>query len=471
MTAWKLTTDFNEQQHLFFEKIETDYVVEAYACSCGHTDFIIKSQKQEFQYVCSECENDKFNDANNAWRNTEHFLYQNLDLKLLFAYDIHTEPTKVVSRYITQIPTEIDFLNKKIIFSKKSLYSFTLTSEGDLEENYALHLKRKIYSELKKRLIHYINKSDCFNIPHSKGKELNLKMASFFLKNSHLQDFDFYYWSDVDALGDKEIDIKSALSLVSNGKKEKSVKKAIYQNYMNQMNENQKFYSTFIEIFTENIEDINILVALLGIRFERSSVGYIEKDALRSLIVFLKENYTEKQMLALFSKEDLSAQETLFTDAVNEFNYDEEVIREKFRKVDCKIEVLHDEFVRCAREKRYQGMVEQKLYYSKKEIEPCVQTDIYTIKLPRNGQELYEWADELHNCMAGYFKGIQSHETIKYGFFQEDNIQFAVEIGDKKIIQSSGKYNASLTVKENEALTKWFKIYFQEDAHLIEDVA
>ena len=49
MIAWKLTTDFNEQRHLFYQKIETDYVIESYICTCGHTDFIIKHQKQNLK--------------------------------------------------------------------------------------------------------------------------------------------------------------------------------------------------------------------------------------------------------------------------------------------------------------------------------------------------------------------------------------------------------------------------------------
>ena len=60
MIAWKLTTEFDKQRHLFFEKIQTDYIVETYICSCGHTDFITKHPEQKLKYICIECENTKF---------------------------------------------------------------------------------------------------------------------------------------------------------------------------------------------------------------------------------------------------------------------------------------------------------------------------------------------------------------------------------------------------------------------------
>ena len=373
MIAWKLTTDFNEQRHLFYQKIETDYVIESYICTCGHTDFIIKHQEQDIKFQCRECENMKFYDANSAWRNIEHFLYQNSDLEVSYEYDIQSNNENVSSLYVTQIPNAIDFSSNKIIFSKKPVYSLVLRLDGDLKENYSLEFKQDILSQLKKNLTQYINKNGCFNIPYSKEKELNLAMASFFLKNKHLKDFDFYYWDRIDGINGNEIDVTTALLQISNDREEKSIKKALYENYCNQMGNHGRFHSFFIEAFTKVLKDPNIRVELLSIDFEYQFLkNTVNAKSLTSMIAFLSQHYSEKQILRLFSRADFSSSLGLFRDAVSEFNYDKDVIENKFRKVPCKVQALHDEFVRCSKEERHKYMQNQRLQYSKKDMEACI---------------------------------------------------------------------------------------------------
>jgi len=471
MIAWKLTTDFNEQRHLFFEKIETDYIIESFICSCGHTDFITKHPQQELKYICEKCENTKFYDANSAWRNIVHFLYQNLDLKFSYEYDIQSDDNAINSLYVTKIPKSIDFSSRKVKYSKKPVYSLTLAIDGDLKENYSLRFEQKILSQLKSNLTQYINKNSCFNIPDSGDKNLTLKMASFFLKNQHLKDFDFYYWDDIEKLQKKEISISNALRLISNNSKAKSVKKAVYQNYIKQLDDNGRFDSTFVEVFSNNIQDVNILSKLLQLKLEYSMYSNIDKEGLDEIIVFLKRHYSEKQLFKFFSSKEFNSNHYLFRDAVSEFLYDKDVIENKFRKVTCKVQALHDEFVRCSREERHKDMQNQRLAYSKEELKPCIEANTYYVKLPKTGKELFDWADELHNCMAGYFEMIKNNETIIYCFFQEGILVFAVEICDNEIVQASGKYNANLTIGENQVLTKWFELFFSKNKKRLENVA
>jgi len=103
-------------------------------------------------------------------------------------------------------------------------------------------------------------------------------------------------------------------------------------------------------------------------------------------------------------------------------------------------------------------------------MKPCIVANTYQVKLPKTRKELLDWADELHNCMAGYFKMIQNHETIIYCFFQEGILVFAVEICDNAVVQASGKYNADLTFEQKQVLTKWFEM-FQKNKQMIADVA
>jgi hypothetical protein len=461
MIAWKLISDFDTQNHLFFEKVKTHYIVIAYICSCGHTDFIVQHSKQELKYICKECENTKFYDANAAWKNS-NFLHQYRDLDFIFEYDIKSDKNSITSMYITKIPKTIDFLNRKVIFDKKAVCNLKLTIEGELNESYSLRFNEKILSKVKNNLVQYINKNRCFNMPCSIDKDITLKMASFFLKNKHLKDFNFYYWDDIDIFKGKDVYINSALELISNYQKTKSVKKAIYQNYVSQLDDSGRFDSTFIEVFSKTIKDTNILVKLLSLKLVYSKHSNIDKKDLEEIICFLKCHYTEKQLLRLFSSEEFASNKYLFIDTVSEFSFNKDLLHNKFKKVSCKVHSLHDEFVRCSKEERYKHIINQKLDYTKDENDVCIQTGNYQIKLPKTGKELYEWADRLHNCMAGYFDIIKEKESIIYGFFQENILSFAVEISDNSIIQASGKYNADLTIENKKILAKWFIQFFDQ---------
>ena len=133
---------------------------------------------------------------------------------------------------------------------------------------------------------------------------------------------------------------------------------------------------------------------------------------------------------------------------------------QNFTKVSCKIEALHDEFVRCAYMKRLKEIENQKLHYTETEIKVCVKQDNYEIKLPHTGQELLYWANELSNCMAGYFGMIDNNLTTIYGFFQEGVLKFAVEVSDNKIVQAQGKYNRDLDFYEKLVLENWFDRFY-----------
>ena len=101
--SWKLSVNFDKQKHLFFEKIKTDYTIEVYICSCGHTDFILRHPSQDIIYKCKECENKNFYNANEAWNRTEYFLSNNKQISLLCNYDIKHDKSVISSRCYIKI--------------------------------------------------------------------------------------------------------------------------------------------------------------------------------------------------------------------------------------------------------------------------------------------------------------------------------------------------------------------------------
>ena len=67
--------------------------------------------------------------------NIEHFLSNNFDIEFLHEYDIKSNNDTISSLYITRIPKDIDFSSRKVIYSKKPVYSLTLGIDGELKEN------------------------------------------------------------------------------------------------------------------------------------------------------------------------------------------------------------------------------------------------------------------------------------------------------------------------------------------------
>ena len=251
----------------------------------------------------------------------------------------------------------------------------------------------------------------------------------------------------------------NSLAHILNCQKVKSIKKAVYNNYLSQLKEHGIFYSDFIELFFQCIKDVNILVKFIEMKFETMMYVDSNKKQLIKMISFLKQYYSEKQLLDLFIN-DFNTQYFLFKDTANEFILNKDFIEEKFIKVPCKITALHDEFVRCSKEKRYLHIKSQVLTYTVDDKLACIEIDKYIVKLPHSGEELFKCAEELHNCMAGYFDKIKEHKTLIYCFFQGNSLKFAVEVQNNTIIQVAGKYNNQLNFEEKRLLKKWSKQFY-----------
>ena len=459
--SWKLSVNFDKQKHLFFEKIKTDYTIEVYICSCGHTDFILRHPSQDIIYKCKECENKNFYNANEAWNRTEYFLSNNKQISLLYNYDIKHDKSVISSRCYIKIPHRIDFLKREVLFDCKPVYAVLLSDAGLLNEEYELEYKDEVFNILKLNLKNYMNVNDCFNIPKHKEKNITLDIAIFFLKHKYLKSFDFLFWNDTSILPKRNITIDEALMYIANYPKAKSIKKAIYQNYLSQIENNKKFNTSFIEIFVKNIIDINILLQLIQLQEIYPKYNNIDKNKIYLFVNLLKKHYAEKQILVFFKNLTLENEnKNLFIDTIDELSYSQEFIENKFIKVPCKLNIIHNEFIRCTKEERYNFILNQNLEYSFDEKKPCISIESYKVKLPYTGKELFEWSEILANCISSYFEDIKRKEKIIYGVFENETLIFAVEITDNKIIQASAKYNKKLEEKNQVILKKWFKLFF-----------
>ena len=339
MISWKLRTDFDKQKHLFSGKVETEYIIETYICACGHTKFIIKNSAQKIDYVCNKCDNNNFYDANLAWEMFHIILPEEEQAKLSHIFYIEEEKQKIRSIYSVLLPRDIDYMAKKVLYKERFIASLTLTSEGQLYETETKFFKSSNKHSLYTQLEEYIQEHGCFDIP--KYQNLNLDKALFFLKNRHLKDCDFYYWSDYYLLPQKDLSINDALDFISNHSKSKLVKEALYKNYTKQLEKNGLFYAAFVYVLCKNIENIQILAQLLQIDFDTSLYEIYYKD-FEKFLCFLQQNYSEIELLNLF-KFDVVKEPTLFEDTLYTFLLNDKKIVAYFQKVPCKLQALNNE--------------------------------------------------------------------------------------------------------------------------------
>jgi hypothetical protein len=476
--SWKLVVELDKQNQLFFKKIETNYKITTFVCSCGTTKFIVSPKYQEIDYICQECENNKFLDANDANLSIQNFLNQytttneyekdywlpteyitTIDIDFDFKTHVIYKDKNTIAQYFITIPHKIDFIDEKVFYQDIALAEYILYHDGTVNWDYSFAASEDIFKILNKIMDKYIANNDTlYNIPSYLNRKLNTLTASFFLKYKNLKEYEFYHWINPQRFDIKDITIEKALEMITNNRKEKSIKKTVYQNYIYQMQNNHEFYHTLISIFCKHIKDPNILVKFIELDMTIVDFVLVDLKHIEALLLFLQEYYNDKQILKAFATVITTKDIQYFIDLLNEFSMLKD--RDSFMKVKCNITTLHDEFVRCAYVYRQSAIANVKLSYTKKEIDNCKNILDYKVRLPFKGSKLLQWGQTLHNCISGYFYGINENKTIIYGFYYDGRIDFAVEIVDGKIIQASQKYNKTLNNNQNKALDIWYKSCF-----------
>lgn len=439
--SWVLTVDFDKEKHLFSGKIETNYKMNAYSCSCGHTEIIIYDQSQIIEYACLECDNEKFNDVNMLLNNPKKFsLFKKKQInhfrhRIPIAYKDDT----VVSKLAFMIIDGINLSNNHLIYREVVLYKVRVDSFGNLHRNYSGEATDFI-EEIERAMIKYIRYHKIFSIPKNCMVFSSLDKLSFALKN------------------------KAILSGTYNlrNRNEKSILRTIYQQYSMFSRKEREIYVCYIEVIIYNFKDSNLVCRLLDMThtLSKSTMYFFARYRMRfeEVIALLKSyNYTENQITHFLGKID---HDYMFEDLMVELDYIRENKILDFRKVPCNIKALHDEAIRCTKGYRRKNLNETKLEYTESQIEPCTLVKDYNIKLPNNNLELFDWADNLHNCMASYSDMIRQSLTLIYGFFKNEILIFAVEIKQGELIQASAKYNRGLNVDEKNVLDTWLQKFF-----------
>ncbi|MCI0501466.1 MAG: PcfJ domain-containing protein, partial [Epsilonproteobacteria bacterium] len=262
-------------------------------------------------------------------------------------------------------------------------------------------------------------------------------------------------WSHTHQLTKGHYTIETALLELANTKQSKSVKHAIFENYLYQMKTYKSFNPNFINIVTRKFSNINHIVSLLDLRlnFEVFDNELLLSDFIDHFLF----RYTEKQVTHYFTKLEITNHQYLLRDTLLTFRRIGGDISKETQKVKCTPNAIHDRFVQISLKVKYKNQPINHFEYSKLQLSHLVTMGNYHINLPKNNLELFEWADEFQNCLGGYEELIATHKTTVYGFFIQSQLKFVAEIKRGEIIQAYKKYNIPIEPEQRRILNLWLK--------------
>ncbi len=246
-------------------------------------------------------------------------------------------------------------------------------------------------------------------------------------------------------------------------REEKSVKKSLYKGYESSV-ETIRHYPYSDYVFTQSVDDFNLLIQLYQMDPEIKQDLFTDKifSVAIEFIRFLKNHYTEKQIVRLFIEEiqgGVDYQDKLLNwrDALRmvQTQNDFSALQNHFTKVKLTTKNLHDEIIRVFQIVSYELDAKENFEYAEKYLSACAVHKGLEFRLPSTVKELSTWAKTLHNCMFGYSKTIHQGRSIIYGVFKADELLYAIEVRNSRIIQSKAAYNGSVPADDMRVIKEW----------------
>jgi len=457
-----------------------------YFCTCTK-EFNIQTTINEPEapdIVCLICDNDYFKDAvvfedmqsTKIWKYFEWTTILSENEKYWIAilkyetpiYNDVINEVKLIDKELLRITLRKDGLDsQKISYSSKIVSQYSLFLDEKVQP-----LKRLLLEEAKESLVDYVitNKSKTIEwIDNNKLKEFSqdnkFKYIIFFLKNHHLKEHKFFSWrmENLHSYTHKYTTELQMLDFIANNRKEKSVKKALYRGYEASLN-NTGYCPYSDYIFSRTIDNIDLLVKLYGVypAVKQHIVTDETFFVADEFIEFLKQHYTEKQVVKLFIEE--MQDEENYKEALRDWRDTLRMLQtqsafqyldEHFLKVKLTSKKLHDEIVRIFNLVSSELEGKETFDYNEIYLSACNKHEELEFKLPKSVKELSLWAGMLRNCMLGYKRSIHEGRSIIYGVFRAEQLLYAVELNNLSIVQAKAVFNRSVPEDDMTTIRGW----------------
>ncbi len=463
-----------------------------YMCQCAYT-FTLQIQRDEaekFPVVCPMCGNDYFLDSEAFTANNGVIVYKCFQWE---TEEYQTEDSWCITRFIT-IP-KVSGSGGRVRWVKERLMTVKLNKDGSKEptihkyshiaskyylvqENRVVPLHKVLRIGIKERLYRYILKHPTETIMWFNKSKIatfsikeKLRYVQFFLAHPMFQWHSFFFWKMEGVCLDfpKPVTPKEALHSITNGRKEKILRKNLYQGYADMMQQTGYYYPYSDYVFSRTIDNVDLLAKLFLLP-PAIKQALFEADTYSTamvLIRFLKRYYSQKQIVKLFVHDiqDDTSQDSnmrLFEDCLRmlQVRRDINTFEREFTKVKLTVQNLHDEIVRVYQIRSYRKATKEKFDYEPIYLSACQHYGGLEFRLPLTVRELDAWSKTLHNCMFSYAKRIHQRQAIIYGIFQEGELKYAIELRCFKVVQAKGIANAVLSETVMEIIGGWESQYF-----------
>ena len=459
-----------EECHTLFDGQTLGFFAHFFYCSCGKEEAYV-SNMQTTTYQCSECDNKDFLEKSIL---RESILYNVVDI----SYEYMEVDGGLKGIAYIDVPTDTNFLRKKILFERKILAELDIQHNG----NQVLSPKsfnnkdliKKLHKKLKMYALDTYSGMEPLKLINENTLDGNdrLLLILFFLKYPKLKNVEFYFWRRNRCLPklfnpQNELSTEDALNYLMYGRKERSIRKAVFYRHnipemevkkmqgqmLFDLESLDRFSPDSIFIICRCFDDPNIASMLIRKEafFHPSDTTIKMKDTIW-LIMFLKKYYSEANIAQLLLS--VGKHRLLWKDVVRMAANDKRAIRREFKKVKLSIPRLHDTFMRIEIKR---GLA-LKFTYTNVQKKACIKQGNLEFKLPYTGNELNKWGEDLENCMFSYHPSIAKKDTVIYGVFKNKQLLYAVEIVNGSVNQASGKYNQEVLAEDNRVIELWFRI-------------
>jgi len=278
-----------------------------------------------------------------------------------------------------------------------------------------------------------------------------IEMAEFFLQLPHVSDLELFYWQNWQEILEPSYfqrGIVATLEHIAAERKEKSIRRAIFRSYKTSIE--QKRYDPRPDwIFCRHYRDPNHLERL--IRMESKIKSRLFND-----LLFEEAEELTAKIFGLYGEGGsvrfwLSVEKTHLD---NRYIRDihrllrvmsrNQRMRQDFRCPAACIEKLHHELIRIAgvfqREKEWAISFD----YAPEILRLENKVGDVELRLPKTGEELARWGAWLENCLVNYIMDVASGKSVILGVFKNNELCYALELVDGKIVQFSGLRNGGV---------------------------
>jgi hypothetical protein len=291
---------------------------------------------------------------------------------------------------------------------------------------------------------------------------LGLRATLFFHCHEGLRDGDFFFWrtlEELEPLYSAGVSVVDALQWVSNGRKQKRVRRLLFAAYVEAM-ERGCYDPMPDRIFSTRIGDRNYLERLIALPYRIKSRLFedMEREDAERVVDFLLSRFGERGAVRFFESLSEGMLGARYIDDISWMLYQLESVPEilaLYRGRSPDASAVHDELARLSaiRERESNPLP---FRYASRHTGACGVWEGLEYRLPEYGVDLAEWGAKLGNCLAGYTERVRRRGCVVYGVYRKGALRYALEIRDGRIVQISGRFNRPAPEEDRKKIENWF---------------